>query len=282
MTDGGNESNERRSRSGRTYHWWLLTIPFDAWSVPAELPAGITYIKGQQEIGSETGYHHWQIVVHSKRKCGLSTIKGKFGGDRTHAERTTSAAARDYVWKEDTRVEGTQFEKGQAPIRRNNQVDWEQVWNAATQGDLDSIPAQVRLLHYRNIRSIQADFSQPVGMERSCVLFYGRTGTGKSMRAWEEAGLDAYPKDPRTKFWDGYRGQEHVVIDEFRGVIDIANLLRWLDRYPYNVEIKGSSVPSKVRKFWITSNIPIEAWYPQLDCVTLEALRRRIEVVHFQ
>jgi len=35
---------------------------------------------------------------------------------------------------------------------------------------------------------------------------------------------------------DGYRGQEHVVFDEFRGGIDISHVLRWFDRYPVIVE----------------------------------------------
>lgn len=88
-------------------------------------------------------------------------------------------------------------------------------------------------------------------------------------------------KDPRTKFWDGYRGEEHVVIDEFRGDINVSHLLRWLDRYPVRVEIKGSSVPLSARKLWFTSNIPIESWYPQLDSETMDALKRRINITHF-
>lgn len=90
--------------------------------------------------------------------------------------------------------------------------------------------------------------------------------------------MEAYPKDPRTKFWDGYQDQAHVVIDEFRGGIDVAHLLRWLDRYPVNVEIKGACVPLKATHFWITSNLPVERWYPDLDYSTLEALMRRMEI----
>jgi len=63
-------------------------------------------------------------------------------------------------------------------------------------------------------------------MVRTCWVYWGRTGTGKSRRAWDEAGVDAYPKDPRTKFWCGYFGQANVIIDEFRGGIDVAHLLR--------------------------------------------------------
>jgi hypothetical protein len=110
------------------------------------------------------------------------------------------------------------------------------------------------------------------------MVFWGLTGTGKSMRAWDEAGLMAYPKDPRTKFWCGYGSQEHVVIDEFRGGIDVSHMLRWLDRYPVIVEIKGASVVLRATHIWITSNIHPKAWYPLLDDATYEALERRLTI----
>lgn len=75
---------------------------------------------------------------------------------------------------------------------------------------------------YSNLRRIRSDFAEPVAMEREVHVFWGDTGSGKSRRAWDEAGFSAYPKSPSTKFWDGYQDQENVVIDEFRG--DIGNI----------------------------------------------------------
>ena len=97
-------------------------------------------------------------------------------------------------------------------------------------------------------------------------------------RAWEEAGLEAYAKDPRSKFWYGYRGEKKVIIDEFRGGIDVAHLLRWLDRYPVSVELKGSSRPLQAEQIWITSNLPPNKWYPDIDRETDQALLRRLHV----
>lgn len=105
---------------------------------------------------------------------------------------------------------------------------------------------------------------------------------GKSRLAWELAGPVAYSKDPRTKFWCGYRGQEHVVIDEFRGGIDIAHLLRWLDRYAVTVEVKGSSRALCATHYWITSNIHPRFWYPELDSETYAALERRLLITEMQ
>lgn len=119
-------------------------------------------------------------------------------------------------------------------------------------------------------------------MVRTCHVFWGRTGTGKSRRAWELAGVDSYPKDPNTKFWCGYQGQKNVVVDEFRGNISISNMLRWLDRYPVSVEIKGSSRPLLAENFWITSNVEPKYWYPDLDNDTWEALQRRLIITFFE
>lgn len=258
--------------------YWILTIPENDFN--PYLPEECCYIKGQRERGEETGYVHWQVLTVLRRKGSLATIKGIFG-DTVHAELSRSSASNEYVWKEDTRI-GDQFELGRLPFKRNDPKDWDRIWEDAKSGNIDAIPADVRLQHYRTLRTIKADFSVPQAMVRECFVFCGATGTGKSRRAWDEAGLSAYPKDPRTKFWDGYRDQEHVVIDEFRGSIDISHLLRWLDRYPCLVEIKGSATSLVANKIWITSNLHPEFWYPDLDQATREALMRRLEITYFE
>lgn len=263
-------------------YYWILTIPESHWSVPESLDAtgNIDWIKGQLEH-SESNFRHWQLVVHFKRKVALRTCKAAFCPE-AHCEITRSSAANEYVWKEETRVDGTQFEIGKLPIKRNCAKDWQAVWDLATEGKLLEIPADIRVLHYRTLRAISADYSLPLGMERTVHVFWGETGTGKSRRAWEEAGPLAYPKDPSSKFWCGYSGQTSVVIDEFRGRIGIDHLLRWLDRYPVNVEIKGSSVPLCASNIWITSNLSPERWYPELDQLTLDALLRRLKITRFR
>jgi len=112
-------------------------------------------------------------------------------------------------------------------------------------------------------------------------VFIGPTGTGKSHRAWEEAGLDAYIKTSSNKWWDGYKGQKNVIIDEFDGMIGITHLLRWLDKYPCYVEIKGGTYPLFATHFWITSNNPVSCWWGDDTKVSVrqrKALLRRIKV----
>lgn len=256
--------------------YWLLTIPQHLF-LPY-LPPSVAYIKGQTEIGASTGYLHWQILCVFVRKIRLGGVKKVFG-DCIHAEPSKSEAANSYVWKEDTAVVGTRFELGTLPMSRSREHDWELVWKYAQESKFELIPADIRMRYYGNIKRVAADNLTPFACEKVVTVLYGPTGTGKSRRAWLEAGVDAYPKDPRTKFWDGYRGQENVVIDEFRGGIDISHILRWLDRYPVVVEVKGSSVVLKAVRIWITSNLHPSEWYPLLDRGTIDALLRRMEVL---
>nr|WAE43070.1 MAG: replication associated protein [Cressdnaviricota sp.] len=259
--------------------YWLLTIPESSHWVP-ELPIGVAFCKGQKEKGERTDHLHWQVFCITITKCSVACIKGYF---RTacHAELTYSKASEDYVWKESTRVPDTQFEFGAKPFQRNSAIDWQVVWDAAQRGDWDAIPVQIRICHYRSIRTIMSDFMECPAIERSVVVYWGKTGTGKSRRAWEEAMGQGrvYCKDPCTKFWCGYQGQKYVVCDEFRGLAQISHLLRWFDRYPCRVELKGSSFPLMVEKFWLTSNLHPRDWYPDLDEDTKDAFVRRLEII---
>lgn len=262
--------------------FWILTIPatnsfYDSIS-KGELPVGVVWVTGQPELG-ETGYRHLQCCIAFSKKKSLQGVRGVFG-DGIHCELSRSEAAIAYCNKESTR-DGDAFEYGARPFRRNDKRDWESIWTAAKSGNLESIPADVRVVSYRTIRAIASDFSTCLPIERYVTVLWGRTCTGKSRRAWGEAGIDAYAKDPRSKFWDGYQAQRNVVIDEFRGGIDVSHLLRWFDRYPVRLEIKGSSRPSLVEKVWITSNVDPELWYPDLDPATLEALMRRFQIVEY-
>lgn len=170
---------------------------------------------------------------------------------------------------------------GEKSFKRNSPTDWDSVLQSAKRGALHEIPSDVQIRCYNQLRRIGADNAIPMAMERTCSVFYGPTATGKSRRAWFEGSLQAYCKDPNTKWWDGYRSHDNVIIDEFRGAISISHILRWIDRYPVLVEPKGTYVPLCAKKFWITSNLHPRLWYPDLDQATVNALLRRLNIVEF-
>jgi len=93
---------------------------------------------------------------------------------------------------------------------------------------------------------------------------------------------EAYVKDPRTKWWNGYLCEKSVIIDDFGpGGIDINHLLRWFDRYKCWVENKGGMVALVADTFIVTSNFhprDIFKWGDEVN-PQLPALERRIVII---
>lgn len=130
----------------------------------------------------------------------------------------------------------------------------------------------------RNFWTLQRPIPRP---DINCRWYYGAPGVGKSRRAHDEL-PEAYIKEPRTKWWNGYFGEKEVIIDDFGpGGIDINHLLRWFDRYKCMVENKGGMLPLKADTFVITSNFHPADVYKDKDGAQhpqTEALERRLVI----
>lgn len=60
----------------------------------------------------------------------------------------------------------------------------------------------------------------------------------------------------------------------------LPSLLQLLDRYPERRDAKYGHVSISSPLIVITSNIPISSWYPGANQASLDALYRRIDVIH--
>jgi len=115
------------------------------------------------------------------------------------------------------------------------------------------------------------------------MCFWGEPGCGKSQRALKIAtangGAFWYSATSHC-WWDGYNPAQHnvVVLDDFKGTIPYTMLLRMLDKYPLQVEVKGSTLAFNPAIIIITSNTPPNQWYFQ-DNVNFDhgAILRRLE-----
>ncbi len=159
------------------------------------------------------GTPHIQFYMNFSAPCRPSVFK-KFD-KRIHFTKVsrTEDKAEIYCMKEETRLDGP-FIFGIKPVRRNTKTDWEEVFELAKSGDISKIPADIKVKHYGNIKRIQKDFMIVADApELRGVWIYGRAGVGKSRYARDHY-PDHYPK-LCNKWWDGYQGQQHVIMDDF-------------------------------------------------------------------
>jgi len=95
------------------------------------------------------------------------------------------------------------------------------------------------------------------------ILLIGPTGTGKSYFAathWPDAYWQA-PISGSTVFFTGYKGQNTIVLDEYRGWLPYGFLLRLLDRYPLQLPVHSSTVACHATTIVLTSNRHPYEWY---------------------
>jgi len=108
--------------------------------------------------------------------------------------------------------------------------------------------------------------------------YWGPPGTGKSHKARTE-NPGAYIK-AQNKWFDGYEGEEVIILDDF-DTDKLGHYLKiWTDKWSCSGEIKGGTVKLQHKKFIVTSNYSIDdLWQdaPQMQ----QAIRRRCKVTHF-
>lgn len=64
--------------------------------------------------------------------------------------------AHTYCMKPEGRLDGP-WEYGVKPVQRNNKTDWEEVKKNAIAGEIDKVPADIYVKHYRTLVQIAKD-----------------------------------------------------------------------------------------------------------------------------
>lgn len=115
-------------------------------------------------------------------------------------------------------------------------------------------------------------------------VLWGPTGTNKTRRFMERASelkLDLWKKSPGTGQWfDGYNGEEIILLDDFRGNHwQFSSLLEMLDGYGSRQQTKGGTVMIKPKFWFITSDRSPRDWY-KIDNERVQQLFRRLKYVY--
>nr|WAE42854.1 MAG: replication associated protein [Cressdnaviricota sp.] len=110
------------------------------------------------------------------------------------------------------------------------------------------------------------------------IWISGASGVGKSRRAREICNPDdTYTQNRGGKWWDGYDGHEDIILDDFRDSWwSLTDMLALLDRYGYQVEVKGGHRQIRARRIIVTSVKTPDECYGNALGNDREQLRRRI------
>jgi len=244
----------------------------------------IYYFVGQEEVCPTTQRVHVQAYIELKDSIRLAGLKKLLQSEGIHAEKRygSPTQAKAYCTKSKTRhpdsipfiidnrgerKQGKRNDLVRAIEQLNERVPLKEI--------IDDNP---HLSRYKNQLKMYQEIQNDVkrNWKTELIIITGEPGTGKTKYVHDkEKDLYILPKATSTQFFDGFVGQEAVLIDDFNGEsIEYSLLLHMTDRYPMLVNTKGGVTNFNPRRIYITSNKKIEQWYSNEN--NKAALYRRI------
>lgn len=265
----------------RSKYWcYTLNNPAPNYELP---PADLwTYHIYGREVG-ESGTPHLQGYIEMAKESSLAHMKTLLPGAHLEKRRGTGLEASDYCKKDgDFEEYGTLAPPRGAAGGAATKRRYEEAFELAKKGDLDGIDKDMLTQHYHAYKRIRQDYQvAPPPLDNVCGHWYqGPPNTGKSYTARER--YPGYYDKPCNKWFDGYRGEETIILDDFDHQHKVLghHLKRWGDRYAFPAEQKGTTIQIRPKRIVVTSNYSIDEIFSE-DPLLVKALKRRYLVEEF-
>lgn len=229
------------------YKWLTEVFPHRSTNPPKWIIVG-------KETCPDTGTLHLQGACILSTQTAFSTIKTWLGFRRAHLEpmRGKPEQSKTYCSKED--CEAFEFGILPAPGKRTDiHLAVEAIESGSSLAELAQTNGVAVVKFHKGLTQLRSLLtgSRDPNSPPTVYWLYGKTGTGKTKRAWEYGSAYGGPSciwlsAGGMRWFDGYDGQAVAIFDDFRSKdCNFHFLLRVTDRYPLRVEFKGGYVEWK-------------------------------------
>lgn len=231
------------------------------------------------EIG-EHGTPHTHIYAAFKNAVMFSTIQQRFYGAHIEVAKGSHRENRDYIRKEgkwrdtdkaETNLPETFEESCELPTESDRRVKQsEAILTMIEDGASDSEIIRAYPSAMNHLKSIeqarQTLLEEKYGREWREVdvtYIWGETGVGKTRSVVEKHGYrNVFRVTNYTHPFDGYKGQDVILFDEFRSSLKFSDMLAFIDGHPVMLPCRYADKVACYTKVYIISNIPLEKQYP--------------------
>lgn len=258
--------------------------------------SSILYMSCTKEIGKE-GTVHFHLFILAQQSLWRTSLQKLF----PHADIRFCDAEPKYIdeyikkegkqkgtEKEETRVDGFQFQWGEIPVKKQGKrTDLDKLKKMILDGksnaeiyDEDSYYIKYCGSLDRVRNDLLTDKYKKTWRDLEVHYIFGKSGAGKTRYVMEKYGYEnVYRITDYDHPWDGYNNQKIVVFEEFRSSLKIQDMLNYLDGYPLSLPSRYSNRVACFDKVYIITNIGIEEQFASVQenhPETYQAFLRRI------
>lgn len=260
--------------------------------IPNIIHDSIRYLVMGRETCPKTKKQHFQCYVYFRDAKTISAA-GKFfkkhWGKQPHMEPIKGTFLQNY----DYCTKDKDFYQYGNPPQQGHRKDLDELKDNILSGETSVEKIILEQPHYYHQYGRTLDKIEDLKL-RKCyrktftegIWYYGKTGCGKSMKAFENFSPDTHYIYPYDNGWcDAYKQQETVILDDFRGQLPFNELLRMVDIHPnyYFRRRCREPMPFNSKKVIITSALhPKEIFYNLEQNDKLDQLYRRFKIIELK
>ncbi len=241
------------------------------------------YIIYGKEKGGDTGTAHLQGFIHLPKARAATALKKIL--PRAHLTICRGSPAENIIYCTKEDKEPTVYGVQPVSQQQANKDKARRFCDLAEAGEFKLIKEEMPGLYlsrYRTMKEMEVDHMvKPDDLKETCgIWIYGETGCGKTHAARHEYGT--YFSKPCNKWWDGYQGEDCVVIEDMDpNHSKLAYHLKlWTDMWSFTAEVKGGTRSLRPKCVIITSQYTIAEVFQQEGDEAVAALERRCKVIH--
>ena len=233
----------------------------------------VKYFVFQLEETKE-GKKHVQGYIEFINPCKYNHVKNILQDAKLHIEvrQGTAQQAMQYCMKKESQVHPP-VEHGVRPHQgQGKRTDIANLYHLLKEGKTPRQVAEIMpgtyMKYYKAVDRVYKDLqSDKEGTynEVNVTVLYGDAGAGKTRHVYDKHGVKNVYRltqgNAGNVWYDGYHGQDTLLIDDFYGWIKYSTLLQTLDNYKLRLSVKGGFTYSNWKNIYITSNKSPDLWY---------------------
>ncbi len=243
----------------------------------------IRYLCWGKEICPETKHIHQQGWIQMVNQKPFNVVFKLLGG-KVHLERMLGTEFQNEVY---CKKDGAHEERGKF-VSQGFRSDFEDIKRRLDSGES---MLEVARAHFGDYIRYHKGFEKYMELlleestkefrQIEVIVHHGTTGAGKTRTAVEDNADHYMIRGDDLQWFDGYRGQQVLIIDEYSNQVPITKLLSLLDGYQLRLPKKGAFTYANWTKVIITTNL--DTLHINAKDEHRDALERRVsETIDFR
>jgi len=274
-------AKRQKTEKSRNWCWTNFEMEYDWDEFWDDYNDVVRYLAYGEEICPETEKKHQQGWIQFINPKAFTAVRKLLGGMHIEACRGSEVQNDAYCSKD------SKFKSWGEYKAQGHRTDLEAIKKLIDGGKpminvADSYFSQYVRYHKGFDKYTFLSMKEASKAERDVTVevVWGPTGTGKTRYAvsqWKSSQYKIHADE--LQWFDGYEGEQLLIIDEYDSQIKLTKLLGMLDRYQLRLPVKGSMTYAFWTRVIITSNVPPTEWHKHAKKAHKEALMRRINIV---